>query len=83
MDNSVINKTTSEIVIEEAEKLGLAAPADVIKFITALAEEEIEDEIEKLWAIGKRPEGTYAERFTKAVRSELKAHAQVLAQMGR
>ena len=70
------------VVIEEAKKLGLATPPDVLKFIIALAVEEVEDEIEKLHAIGKRPEGTYDERFKKAARSELKAHANVLAQLG-
>jgi hypothetical protein len=71
------------IVIAEAEKLGLEAPIDVVRFIINLACEEVEDEIEKLWAIGKRPEGSWGERFTKAVRSELKAHNLVLEQLGR
>lgn len=69
------------LVIAEAQELGLATPPDVLKFIIAMAVTEVEDEIEKLWAIGKRPEGTYDERFKKAARSELKAHANVLTQI--
>jgi len=75
--------TTSDIVKAEAAKLGLEAPADVVKFITALAEAAIEEEIDNLWEFGNRPIGSYTQRFTKYVIEELNAHAQVLRQMAR
>lgn len=71
------------LVIAEAKKLGIPTPDDVLKFIIALAVSEVEEGIEKLWEMGKRPEGTYEERFSKAASVALKEHANVLVQMGR
>jgi hypothetical protein len=84
MDNSVNKKSTSEVVIAEAEKLNIATDASFIRYITDLAEQNIEEEIDKLWVVGKRPEGTYWERFVREVQIELKEHRDfVLAKMGR
>jgi hypothetical protein len=79
MDNTGYNLDT--VVIAEAEKLNVTTDASLIRYITALAEQGIEEEVDNLWVMGKRPEGTYRERFTREVIIALKEHIQVVRQM--
>ena len=79
MDNTGYNLNT--VVIAEAEKLNVATDASLIRYITALAEQGIEEEIDNLWVMGKRPEGTYRERFTREVIIALKEHIGVVRQL--
>ena len=81
MDNTGYN--LNNVVIAEAEKLNVRTDASLIHYITALAEQGIEEEVDNLWVMGKRPEGTYRERFTREVIIALKEHIAVLTQMGR
>jgi hypothetical protein len=74
--------SSTEIVEIEAKRLGLRATPDVVRYIIALAESELEYEVSILWESGQRPEGTYEERFIKAVVVALKEHQQVLEQIG-
>jgi hypothetical protein len=75
--------SSTEIVEVEAKRLGLRATPDVVRYIIALAEDEVETAVEELWEMGKRPEGTYEERFIQAVVVALKEHKQILEQLGR